>query len=128
MKNPITILLISLHLLAYTDFSQLIKFPQLLNHYQEHLSQNPQLPFLDFLVMHYGKLKNGNDNPDKEDMKLPFKTIAFHITAQAAILPHFSFHTSLQFETMQPFTFNYHHLPITANHEAGIFRPPIITA
>lgn len=128
MKNPITILLISLHLLAYTDFSQLIKFPQLLNHYQEHLSQNPQLHFLDFLVMHYGKLKNGNDSPDKEDMKLPFKTIAFHITAQAAILPHFSFHTSRQIETLQPFTFNYHHLLISANPAAGIFRPPIIAA
>lgn len=128
MKNPITILLISLHLLAYTDFSQLIRFPQLLHHYQEHLSQNPQLPFLDFLVMHYGHLKNGNDGQDKEDMKLPFKTIAFHITAQAAILPHFTFHTSRQIETLQPHTFSYYHRFISANPEAGIFRPPIITA
>ena len=128
MKNQITILLLTVHLFAYTDFSQIVKFPQVLKHYQNHVSLNKSLSFIDFLVMHYGKYDNDGNKPDKEDMKLPFKTISIHIVTNAVIAPPFSIKNEFEIPIFHKYTFCYHHMIISSSPSAGIFRPPIITA
>jgi hypothetical protein len=128
MKNPICILLITIHLFAYTDFSQLVKFPLLLSHYKEHLSYNESLSFFDFLGMHYGGDAHAKNNPDRNDSKLPFKTLEFHIAAHAVIAPQFAGVPVAAETIIQPLSFNYYSSFVSQTPCGGLFRPPIFTA
>jgi hypothetical protein len=128
MKNQITILLLTVHLFAYTDFLQIVKFPQVLKHYQSHIFLNKSLSFGDFLAMHYGNYDNKGNTQDKEDMKLPFKTINIHIVVSAVISSIFSIKNEFEIPTFHKYFFCYHYMIISSSPSAGIFRPPIITA
>ncbi|MBL7713612.1 MAG: hypothetical protein JNL13_14155 [Chitinophagaceae bacterium] len=54
--------------------SQLVKLPNLYEHYREHQQRNPAVHFFDYLAMHYWG-SDINDNDDEQDMKLPFKKV-----------------------------------------------------
>lgn len=88
MKNPVVIFLISLHLIAHTDFMQVCKLPELIGHFKAHHDHNHSISFLDFLNMHYGGNDDGTSRDDWEDNQLPFKKIDFHHISQVvACLP-----------------------------------------
>lgn len=73
VKRAIGILLLSLYVFSTAEFHELLKLPQLAEHYAEHREKNPQISFWEFLDMHYshGKVV---DEDYKDDMKLPYKT------------------------------------------------------
>lgn len=73
VKRIISIILLSLYVFATAEFRELLKLPQLAEHYAEHRAKNPQISFWEFLDMHYS---HGIvvDEDYHEDMKLPFKT------------------------------------------------------
>lgn len=74
MTKVIAFFLITVFLCANTSIGQLLKFPNLLEHYKEHKNDvgNKSVFFIDFIKDHY--LKNANNN-QKEHQDLPFKTI-----------------------------------------------------
>lgn len=59
---------------ANTSIGQLLKIPNLIEHYKEHKSEvaNSSSSFIDFIKAHYSKNAHTN-NDDHQD--LPFKTI-----------------------------------------------------
>lgn len=127
MKNPVTILLLTVHLFAYTDIIQVFKFPNLFLHYQTHRVKNKSIGVVEFLLMHYGNSSDKDSNENKDDRRLPFKTIQPHIFANAivaaalTILPVQPLHFS-----STPFFIHYSAI-IPSSVEASLLRPPIFT-
>ena len=58
---------------ANTSIGQLLKVPNLIEHYNEHKKEltTNSISFIDYIVSHYSK--NADNNHDHED--LPFKTL-----------------------------------------------------
>ena len=73
MKKYIVISFLFVYLFSATELSELLKIPQLFEHYTEHKNQNNKISFFDFLTMHYYDAHD-NDGDDESDMKLPFKS------------------------------------------------------
>ncbi|MCG2792010.1 MAG: hypothetical protein L6262_00490 [Weeksellaceae bacterium] len=70
MKKLISILLLSLYLVSTTELYQLLKIPDLIEHYCEHKTLNPQMSVAQFLKMHYDHPVKDGDY--KKDQRLPF--------------------------------------------------------
>lgn len=73
MKRITVILLASLIALLATGAVEVLKVPQLVKHFAQHLQNDPDTTLVDFLVEHYSGIPH-TDNDDSEDRKLPFKT------------------------------------------------------
>lgn len=73
MNRLIAIFLITVFLCANTSIGQLLKIPNLIEHYEEHKSEvvNQSISFIDFIKNHYSK---NTENNKKEHQNLPFKT------------------------------------------------------
>jgi hypothetical protein len=72
MKNIFPVFLLSLYLLAFTEFSQLLKITVLVEHFIEH-KQNNGTGFLKFIAEHY-VYGDGDESDNDKDNKLPFKS------------------------------------------------------
>ncbi len=73
MNKLIAYFLISVFMCANTSIGQLLKVPNLIEHYNEHKNEltSDSISFIDYIVSHYSK--NADNNHDHED--LPFKTL-----------------------------------------------------
>ena len=129
MKNPVVIFLLSLHLLAHTDFIQVCKLPELIRHYQVHHQNNHSVGFIDFLKMHYGGADDGTRDDDWEDNQLPFKKkVDFHHISQVVVCIQEQTFDLVTFEKpLQHFSISYssHTKPGNPNRQ---LRPPISIA
>jgi hypothetical protein len=90
VKKLISILFLSLYLVSTTELYQLLKIPNLVEHYCEHKKLNPEMPIIAFLRTHYcHPVKDGDYGKDR---KLPF---IIHSTPLALVFtvtdPGFSF-------------------------------------
>lgn len=74
MKRALAISFLSLFLLSSTGFHELLKVPALVNHYQEHQQEMPDITLWQFLCIHYAQGEVMDADHDK-DMKLPYKTM-----------------------------------------------------
>ena len=72
MNKLIAYFLISVFMCANTSIGQLLKVPNLIEHYNEHKNEltSNSILFIDYIISHYSK--NAENNHDHED--LPFKT------------------------------------------------------
>lgn len=70
VKKLISILFLSLYLVSTTEAYQLLKIPNLIEHYCEHKKLNPEMPLIAFLKTHYNHPVKDGDNG--KDQKLPF--------------------------------------------------------
>ncbi|HET6769114.1 MAG TPA: hypothetical protein VFH08_17005 [Chitinophagaceae bacterium] len=74
-KKIIIIFLGALLLNGSTEIHQLWKLPFLVKHYLQHRNDDPLLSFTTFLKIHYTDRDHPDDNDDKDDNELPFKSI-----------------------------------------------------
>lgn len=74
MRKTLVILLVSIHLIGNTEVGQLLRAPQLISHYFQHHRQDPDISFLEFIVMHYWG-DDGTAADDDLDSKLPCHNI-----------------------------------------------------
>jgi hypothetical protein len=58
--------------LSSVELDELLKFSNLIKHFQEHQQLNNQLTFSDFLFRHYS-IPDDHDGDSEKDEKLPFK-------------------------------------------------------
>lgn len=70
MKKVISILLLSLYLVSTTELYQLLKIPDLIEHYCEHRALNPDMSLTAFLRAHYNHPVKDRDYG--KDQRLPF--------------------------------------------------------
>jgi len=69
----LSILLLSAYLISSTEFSQMLKLPLLLEHFNEHKNLNEGTTLWSFMIMHYTNNDVKYADHDK-DMQLPFKS------------------------------------------------------
>lgn len=83
MKRIIAFVLITIFLCVNTSIGQLLKIPNLIEHYIEHKNEltPTSISFVDFLELHYSK---NADNTQEEHQDLPFKT--FEIASTVFVL------------------------------------------
>ncbi|MBV2196016.1 MAG: hypothetical protein KUL78_05895 [Flavobacterium sp.] len=95
MNKLIAFFLISVFMCANTSIGQLLKIPNLIEHYIEHKNEltTASISFIDFLESHYSK--NAENNPE-EHQDLPFKT--FEIASTVFVLVN---HTNFQIQPVK---------------------------
>ena len=73
MNKLVTFFLITVFLCANTSIGELLKVPNLIEHYKQHIQEasNVGVKFVDFLKEHYSK---NSENDLEEHQNLPFKT------------------------------------------------------
>ncbi|UBB90772.1 hypothetical protein J4771_05345 [Candidatus Kaistella beijingensis] len=73
MKKLLTYFLLSLYLLSFTEARQVLKLPNLIEHYISHELRDKNTTLYSFIKMHYldAPVKDSDYN---QDMSLPFKT------------------------------------------------------
>jgi len=74
MRKAIVYIFIFLLGLNSCGLDQLLKFPTLFSHYQEHTSNGTVNSFSDFLSMHYLGRDTADDDAES-DRQLPFKSL-----------------------------------------------------
>lgn len=93
MNKLVTFFLITLFLCANTSIGELLKVPNLIEHYNEHIQEASKLSvkFVDFLKEHYSK---NSENDLEEHQNLPFKSFD-HASNVLIIFPisHFKLET-----------------------------------
>lgn len=75
MKKVFSIFFLLVYLFSTTEFSQLLRFPLLVEHYFEHKQKTPEMTVIDFLALHYegNHLENHpHDDDYDQDQQLPF--------------------------------------------------------
>ena len=72
VKKIVTVLLMSAYLLPVTAVTELLKLPQLFEHYYDHKTEGNDDGFIAYLFQHYCK-EDGTDKDAAEDSQLPFK-------------------------------------------------------
>jgi hypothetical protein len=83
MKRLAALGLLFFYLISFTEFSEVLRLPLLVEHYTEHKSKVDNLSFWEFLVMHY----ETDVAHDDQDMSLPFKDCNHSFSAQTVVLP-----------------------------------------
>ncbi|MEG1668479.1 hypothetical protein [Chryseobacterium sp.] len=94
MKKLVSILLLTLYLVSTTEMYQLLKVPELIEHYIEHKELNPEMTLTSFLKTHY-------DHPVKDgdygkDQRLPFIIHSAPLALVFTIDKGFSFEKPLE--------------------------------
>ncbi|WP_293892312.1 hypothetical protein [Flavobacterium sp.] len=88
MKKIIATSFLFIFLCANTEIGQLLKIPNLIEHYLEHRNHhddNHSLSFFDFVKSHYNDNHKHSDTDKHDEHKnLPFKTINTHINTVIA--------------------------------------------
>lgn len=91
MNKIIAIILVSIFMCANTSIGQLVKVPNLIEHYIDHKNDctSKSISFIDFLVLHYSK--NAENNLEHQD--LPFKTFDTS-SSSLFVFSHFNYQIS----------------------------------
>jgi hypothetical protein len=106
---------------ANTSIGQLLKVPNLIEHYNEHKNElaTNSISFIDYIISHYSK--NAENNHDHQD--LPFKTL----DNSSNVLFAFSL-TTLQIQTIKPLISAkkkfFYNISFESNLIASIWLPP----
>jgi hypothetical protein len=79
LRKTIVISFIVVFLCANTEIGQVLKLPNLIQHFLEHRGQDDidndhDISFVDFIIIHYNNNQPQNDKGNHHD--LPFKTIS----------------------------------------------------
>jgi len=120
LKRIAAIGLLFFYLISFTEFSEVLRLPLLVEHYTEHRSKVNDLSFWEFLVMHY----ETDVAHDDTDMSLPFKGCDHSFSAQTVVLPvqKIALTESSTKETLSYHSFYLLHEPQLL--AGDIFQPP----
>ena len=119
MRNLTTILLLTLLTLTQTPLGQLVKLPVLIEHFYKH-KLHDGVSLFEFLNDHY--TSEHNDADQREDKRLPFKTIILQ-QADVAVVPGVvKTDFSVSFEIPMELMFSDTYTP--QQHLCSIFHPP----
>ncbi|WP_426092014.1 hypothetical protein [Flavobacterium sp. DSR3-2] len=100
MKKIIAILFLFVFLCANTEMGQLLKLPNLLQHFSDHQKDysSKNISLLDFIAIHYNDTQHHSDQEEDNHQNLPFKTINQSVNNVLA------FETIIEFSFRKPNT------------------------
>ena len=127
MKKIIAISFLFIFLCANTEIGQLLKLPNLIEHFFEHHDHEDErnISFLDFVKSHYNdNHKHSDTDKHDEHQNLPFKTINTHVNTVIA----FENQSTISFRKPISIAINntvpYHREFYTSDVFACIWLPP----
>ena len=124
MKKIISISILTAYLCVSTEFIQLLKIPLLVEHFIEHKTENKDITFKDFFIIHYLE-KQHVDGDYEKDMRLPFKTINTSVTSIVHSIPSLLSSLSRNHDNREGIEFNpYEDLFIDNVFISSIWQPP----
>jgi hypothetical protein len=125
VKNLIVIFLSSLYFLGATEAYQLLKVPNLFEHYKTHQQFEQGLSFSKFIKMHYFQ-EQTYDNDYQQDMQLPFKssnrTVSL-LNFVTLFAPKISLASAIIFPDAKAYLHFNDEKHLSMNH-GNIFQPP----
>ena len=127
MRQFIALALLSLYLFSSAEFSELLKFPLLAQHYTEHQQEQEGITFWEFVCQHYTHGDVDDDDKDK-DMRLPYKSIDFAHAITFTVLPtiaSFEIIKIVDFEELKS-PINFYQFPFSSGNYSSIWQPPQI--
>lgn len=86
MRQILSIALLSLYIFTSTECHELLKLPQLVQHYKEHQEEQKGITLWQFLCDHYAHGDVFDDDKDK-DMKLPYKSMDINHAISFTVIP-----------------------------------------
>lgn len=127
MKKVIAISFLFIFLCANTEIGQLLKLPNLIEHFIEHHEHKDEhnISFLDFVKSHYNdNHKHSDTDQHDEHQNLPFKTINTNVNTILAFenQPTISFRKPISIDVNNTVTF--HKEFYTSTVFACIWLPP----
>ena len=84
MRKHIAIVLLSVYLLSFQEFRQVLKFPLLIEQFVKHEVVGNDYTLMGFIEHHY--FNNIKDSDYQQDMKLPFKTYDFSMVSSSMVI------------------------------------------
>ena len=127
MRQFIAIALLSLYLFTSTEFHELLKLPQLVDHFSEHQEEQKGITLWEFLCDHYAHGDVFDDDRDK-DMKLPYKSMDVNHAISFTVIP-----SIISIEIIKPDPFRNFEIPnsyysneFCSNNFSFIWQPPKI--
>lgn len=121
MKRLITILLLAIFSVSFTEAGQLLKLPLLFEHYLDHRASN-ELSLSEFLYDHYVK-SHPDDGDEEKDSRLPFKT-ATSISALQACAPESFWNWAPSVQYFEGSFSLYQTRTLIMGSLSGVFHPP----
>lgn len=127
MKKYIIYFLICTYLFSSSEVRQMLKLPNLIEHYISHKIVDSGTSLYSFLKMHYVD-EQLRDKDYQQDMKLPFKTHDFSVNVFSFIFPpknpEFNFeHNAFDIDEKQNFVYSERFFPSVFQK---IWQPPKI--
>ncbi len=124
MKQYLGIFFLSVYLISFAEFHQLLRIPFLVQHFQQHQGMDPKLSFTDFLKMHYlGPVEITDDF--QQDQQLPFRNTSCHTGGNFSICSLQMVTFSLKEpETPEAEYFNFNETSSSLCSAFDIFQPP----
>ena len=119
MRRGVAIFFLVLLVSAQTPVGQLLKLPNLIEHFIKHQQQN-EVSFIAFLIDHYRPDHNDTDLP--EDQQLPFKNITFYSIGYAVVPCAIKANAIIALVVDKKILFTDSYTP--QQHLGGIFHPP----
>lgn len=128
MRQFLAIALLSLYLFTSTEVHELLKLPQLVDHFSDHKQEQKGITLWQFLCDHYAHGDKIDDDRDK-DMKLPYKSIDCNHVVTFNVIP-----SIISIEIVKPDSFQKLEIPnsfysndFCSNNFSFIWQPPKIT-
>lgn len=127
MRKFLTYLFLAVYLFSFPELRQVVKLPNLVEHYISHKLQDSDTSLYSFFKMHYLD-EQVQDSDYSQDMKLPFKTQDISVTAFNMVVPpkkiEFNFeHKPLDIEEQHIFSYTEGFYPSVFQK---IWQPPKI--
>lgn len=120
MRRLAAIAMLVLHLGVFTEVSELMRLPLLVEHYIEHQELVPEMSFLQFLAMHY----KTDVAHDSTDMELPFKRCDHSVTSPNFTFPDQKIELNSGAPSAMPEFSSFYISFIPATGLTEIFQPP----
>lgn len=73
MRKLAIFLTLCMYMLSFSEVNQFLKIPFLVQHYKQHVSEQPGLSLMTFLKMHYEGIFKMDDDY-QQDQRLPFRS------------------------------------------------------
>ena len=97
LRHVTLFILSAVFVFSATELHQLVRLPQLVEHFRAHKQEDPSMTLFGFLQLHY-TANHPMDNDDNDDSQLPFKTTEAigHVDFSLSI-GRFNLHTQPEF-------------------------------
>jgi hypothetical protein len=107
-------------------FGELMKIPQLIEHFNDHQERGSEVSFWTFMDMHYFSA-TAEDGDFPEDMKLPFKSSdSFGYSLSVTTLPSFSYELTHSYTSLLLHTVHESDCAISDGASQSVWQPPCL--